>query len=490
MSRKPQGKNAFSFLRINRAAEEEIQKFNNNVIHMSYSTNENNKDKKNLYPKRPNQTKYSNGSSEINVIQNTTYQSKNRNNYSNKKDNNKSAILPIKKNKSGIVINIYSRKQDSEKDDLVINEDNYCYDNDNQTEKDEYERLRNNRNVINVSDAIDLVREIWIKNTKIINAANFGINNNNYFMNKIAKNKIVKGAKFFIKAKKKWEKELKKEFENFFTIYKTSSKDRFIYTEENYIRDLSNSIFLPKNNDNNLYIINPPNNFHPVNKMNYKLIKPKDRNKLESELLDYYTTNKNNYCTNIDNNDDIEEQKLRPIYALSKPQIDELYKELNPEKQRNWGLSKNNFIISRQVALDYEIIEIYTPKSNKDNNTYRLKGNEIFFDSNLRNENSIKNNSQNFGQYTPISMLNDKFFVYAISRNIKYSVPENQGFINYINYDNYSKKEFGKKDLQKNKFSLKIARMNKFENTNKKKNNNVIDYSKYSSGSDKNSKNK
>ena len=151
MSRKPQGKNAFSFLRINRAAEEEIQKFNNNVIHMSYSTNENNKDKKNLYPKRPNQTKYSNGSSEINVIQNTTYQSKNRNNYSNKKDNNKSAILPIKKNKSGIVINIYSRKQDSEKDDLVINEDNYCYDNDNQTEKDEYERLRNNRNVINVS---------------------------------------------------------------------------------------------------------------------------------------------------------------------------------------------------------------------------------------------------------------------------------------------------------------------------------------------------
>ena len=49
---------------------------------------------------------------------------------------------------------------------------------------------------------------------------------------------------------------------------------------------------------------------------------------------------------------------------------------------------------------------------------------------------------------------------------------------------------FGKKDLQKNKFSLKIARMNKFENTNKKKNNNVIDYSKYSSGSDKNSKNK
>ena len=57
MSRKPQGKNAFSYLRINRAAEEEIQKFNNNVIHMSYSTSDNNNNKKNIYPKRPNQTK-------------------------------------------------------------------------------------------------------------------------------------------------------------------------------------------------------------------------------------------------------------------------------------------------------------------------------------------------------------------------------------------------------------------------------------------------
>ena len=466
MSRKPQGKNAFSYLRINRAAEEEIQKFNNNVIHMSYSTTDNNNNnKKNIYPKRPNQTKYSNGSSEVNVIQNTTYQTKNKNNFSNKKDNNKSVILPIKKNKSGIVINIYSRKQDSEKEDLVINEDNYCYDNENQTEKDEYERLRNNKYVINESDAIDLVREIWIKKSKIIKAINLDISDKNYFKNRNAKNKIVKGTKFCIKSKKKWEKELTKELENFFTIYKTSSID-------------------------SLYIINPPNNFQPVHKINYKLIKPKDRNKLESELFDYYNKNKNNYYTNIDNNDDIEEQKLRPIYALSKPQIDELYKELNPEKPKDWGLSKNNLIISPQVALDYEIIEIYTPKSNKDNNTYRMKGNEIFFDSNLRNENSIKNSSQNFGQYTPISMLNDKFFVYAISRNIKYSVPESQGFINYLNYDKYSKKEFGKNDLQKNKFSLKIARMNKFENNNKKKNNNVIDYSKYSSGSDKNSKNK
>ena len=104
---------------------------------------------------------------------------------------------------------------------------------------------------------------------------------------------------------------------------------------------------------------------------------------------------------------------------------------------------------------------------------------------------NYKSNSQEFGQYTPLSLLNEKFFLYAISRNIKFSVPENQGFINYLNYDKYKRIEYKKEQyhLQKNKFSLKIARTNnKIENMIKKKNNNIIDYSKYSSGDDRNSK--
>jgi hypothetical protein len=180
--------------------------------------------------------------------------------------------------------------------------------------------------------------------------------------------------------------------------------------------------------------------------------------------------------------------------VLSKPQIRELYDELNldKEKKRDWGIDKNSLTIVRQVNLDYEVMEIFTPRVNIDNNTNRTKYNDNFIDTNRKNENSIKNNSQDFGQYTPISMLNDKFFVYAITRNIKYSVPESQGFINYLNYDKYVKRDFGNDKLQKNKFSLKIAKINKNENNNKKKNNNnsVIDYSKYSSGSDRNSKNK
>ena len=107
-----------------------------------------------------------------------------------------------------------------------------------------------------------------------------------------------------------------------------------MYTEENYIKDLSNSIFIPKDSQNDLYIINPPNNLKTLNNKKYQLINPKDRNQLESQLLEYYNQNKNNYYTNIDNNDDIEEQKLRPIYVLSKPQICDIYNELNPQNKQ------------------------------------------------------------------------------------------------------------------------------------------------------------
>ena len=491
MSKKPKGKNAFTSLYMNRVAEEEIKKYKNNAIHLSYSTTENNNPKYNQLSKKPNQTKYTNGSSDINFLQKSTYQSRNKNSSSNKK--NKTYIETaeyrknpqIKKNKSGIVINIYSRKNEIDKDNIIVNDDNYCFDNENdkQTERDEYEQSKYNK--INELDAVGVVRNVWINSIKISNESNFDIFN---VSNKNKINKIAKEINFNIISKNKWGKELRKENDYNFTIYKTSLKDKFMYTEENYIKDLSNSIFIPKDSKNDLYIINPPNNLKTLNNTKYKLIHPKDRNQLESQLLEYYNQNKNNYYTNIDNNDDIEEQKLRPIYVLSKPQICDIYNELKPKNKQVFEIVRNTMTISPQMVLDYDTIEVFTPRTNKDNNTNRTKyNNNNIYDSNyIHNDNSIKNNSQDFGQYTPISMLNEKFFIYAISRNIKYSIPENQGFINYLNYDKYVKKYYRNDLLQKNKFSLKITKIN----INKKKNPNIIDYSKYSSGTDKNSKNK
>ena len=110
-----------------------------------------------------------------------------------------------------------------------------------------------------------------------------------------------------------------------------------------------------------------------------------------------------------------------------------------------------------------------------------------------------KRSSKEFGQFTPISMLNEKFVVYAVSRNIKYSIPERQGFLNFINY-NY-KKVFDNDTLKRNNFSLKIEKCNdsnesfkSSKNSSKrnnetidKKTNNIIDYSKYSNNSNKSS---
>ena len=515
MSKNLKGKNAFTSLRMNRAAEEEIMKYNNNAIHLAYSANKNTNQNYNNISKNINPIKISNGSSEVN---NTNYQTKNRNNSSKKKENNNEINKNIteykiktrgKKNKSGIIINIYSRKSD--KDEISINDENY-FDNENeqnQTENEEFENLRNKKD-FDEFDAVSMVKNMWIKNNKISNESNVEIYNVNNNFN--SNNEIIKVINFNIIPKNnKWEKEMKKENADFFTIYKTGLKlNKYLYTETNYLKDLSNSIFLSKEKENELYIINPPNK-ESLTKIKFTKINPKDYNELESDLLDYYTQNKLSYYTNIDNNDDIEEQKLKPIYVFSKPQITHLYNELNElkeEKRRDWGSGRNILSISRQVGVDYEIIEVFTPRLNKDNNTYRTLSNknnntdsnnnkeENIITSDINNMNNInnikdKNDSKEFGQYTPIEMLNEKFFVYAISRNIKYSIPQNQGFINYLNYDKYKRKDYmkGNYQLQKNKFSLKITKVNnKIEINNNKRKNNIIDYSKYSSGSDKYSK--
>ena len=512
MSKNLKGKNAFTSLRINRTAEEEIKKYNNNAIHMAYSAskNNNNNNNKNI-SKNSNQKRPSNGFYEINN-NNSNINNKTINNTSIKKDKNNliyNSDFKAKsktKTKSGIVINIYSRKTD--KDEIFLYDDNYNeeennYNDDNeQNNSDKDDNLRN-KGVINDIDAINVVTNLWMKNNKISNESNFEVFRNikNESSKNINKNVIMKENNFEIISNKNWANKIREENENFFTIYKTGLKEnKYLYKEINYIKDLCNSITLPKDINNELYIINPPNNYELTNKIKYQIIKPKDRNELESQLLEYYTQNKINYNTNIDNNDDIEESKLKPIYVLNKPQINQLYNELNDineikekkieksTERKEWGNGNNIFSISKQIGLDYEVIEVFTPAINKDNNTYRTKTDPL--NSNDIKEN-YKSNSQEFGQYTPLSLLNEKFFLYAISRNIKFSVPENQGFINYLNYDKYKRIEYKKEQyqLQKNKFSLKIARTNnKIENMIKKKNNNIIDYSKYSSGDDRNSK--
>ena len=162
--------------------------------------------------------------------------------------------------------------------------------------------------------------------------------------------------------------------------------------------------------------------------------------------------------------------------------------------------------VERQTAIDYKIIEIFTPKNyNIDNNSYYSMTKRSIITSDLQKErisetNYIgkKSSSEDFGQFTPISMLNEKFNVYAVSRNLKYSTPERQGFLNFIN-SNFKAKCFDTIKLKRNNFSLIIEKYENLDsfkssknNTKRidesldKKNDSIIDYSKYSNNSIKN----
>ena len=305
-----------------------------------------------------------------------------------------------------------------------------------------------------------------------------------------------------------WNDTIKKEKNKFFTIMKTNNKDNFLYSENNYIKDLTRNINLPPNNNNFFYIFNNDDYINNNNKLDYKLVKPKNKNQLESYLYNYYQENKKNYY--LRNKDNNEELKINPIYILNDKQVKQLCEEIsNDNKSRN----KNEFLVTqlsveKQTNVDYEIVEVFTPKNknidNNSNNPMSKRSSELTKD--LKNEkvNEVnykreKKSSGEFGQYTPISMLSDKFGIYAVSRNVKYSVPQRQGFISILSNN---KGSFNCDQLKRNNFSLKIEWCEKEkeslknsknttkrnnESIDKKNDGNIIDYSKISGNSYKSS---
>ena len=300
----------------------------------------------------------------------------------------------------------------------------------------------------------------------------------------------------------KWNDSIRKENNKYFTITKSVNKDNFLYSEMNYIKDLTKNINLQPNNFNTFYLLNNDNYIND-DKLDYKLVKPKNKNQLESDLYKFYQEKKSNYLKNKDNN---EELKINPIYVLNDKQIQQLRGEItNDDKSRN--NNKNEFLINqlsveKMPNVDYEIIEVFTPKNkNLDNNTNdQISKRSSNLTKDLKNEKvsevnykSEKKSSGEFGQYTPISMLSDKFGIYAVSRNVKYSVPQRQGFISILNHN---KGSYNYDKLKRNNFSLKIewyeqgkdslknskdTTKRNNERIDKKNDGSIIDYSKISS---------
>ena len=453
-----------------------------------------------------------------------------------------------------IIIDLVSNKDDNEtvKTESNLYENDYLYKNsvnnkDNNSEINNDENMENKDN--NISDykidylqnALNKVAERWINDCeekqefnilflcneidakkkeiekiinrwenekKIVKETVYSIINSN-------KNLREKRKEINSNMRNRWKNNIKKENNKYFSILKKIDKDNFLYSEKNYIKDLTKNICFSKELDNTFFIINNVHYSNDFNKIDFKLIKTNNRNQLENDLYNFYQERKGYYIKNKDNN---EELKLNPIYIVNDNQIKQLYEKLNFEhksKKITENYLETQLSIARQTAIDYEIIEIFTPKNkNIDNNSCNSNAKRSNFSNDIKtdrisemNHKGDQKSSEDFGQYTPLSMLNEKFFVFAVSRNIKYSIPEKQVYINLINYNKSIKENKSFDILKKNTFSSKKEKYNNLEdsksqkNNEKKlnesidnKNNSIIDYSKYSNNSnessEKNLKNK
>ena len=317
----------------------------------------------------------------------------------------------------------------------------------------------------------------WKKNIQIKKEVNINfIKDKNAFYYKNMKEKwnndikIIKGNNLTflvdeVKLKEKemndmllrWNNGLKDDNNIIISFKELQDKNIFKYSEEKYLKDVISSAQFPeiiKNNNNIFYLLNISNN---PNKLNYKVINPKDKNELESLVFSFYKENKLN--SNIKGSNNSLEQlfQIHPLIILNEEQMNQLNEKINKSKIKDsveytgTDSKKENadtqFTISKQIAIDYEIIEQTQSNITK---TDKLSDTRKVF--------------QDFGQSTPLSMLYEKFLVFAVSRNIKYSVNSPQNNVFYINELNKIKKYgFDSEKLLVNKFSLWVEKIDKIE---------------------------
>lgn len=540
-------KNNFSSLSMFRVAEEEINK---NKYPIKIENNKNNKNLNNIkYSQNENKTKASDknsrNKSEVKVSHYSSVDTKGFSQLKNQAKLNNSKIKVSKeKDKNSINKNspqtfqVKAAKKKPYKQidriiiDLVSNDDNQTNSNytekeyllkTNKTEENEYfDKIENKDNNINnkngLNNALNYVINRWKDESKLEKEESINLlfddilkkkREIEFIVNRWKSSKIVNQNSFSLLKKEegidngkeainiinRWKNNVEKENKEFFTIKKTALKhDIFLYSEKNYIKDLTKNIYLPKNNENILCILNNDNYMNDFNKIDYKVIKPNNKNQLENDLNDFYNEKKIDYLKNKDNN---EELKINPIYILNNKQINLLYENLNKEKNKNNKVFETSqLIIEKQKLIDFEIIEIFTPKyKNRDNNTNFNSKRNASYNRGIKNDkvNELNFEGQkkiykDFGQETPFSMLDEKFNVYAVSRNSKFSMPESQGHVNYINA-NFSNGHFNSKILKKNNFSLKIEKCEKIDSQKSTSKgidkDNIIDYSNLSGNSNK-----
>ena len=214
----------------------------------------------------------------------------------------------------------------------------------------------------------------------------------------------------------------------------------------------------------------------------------------KKSLFSKKNNNNNSNKENINNNIDLDFEEFSPIIILSQKDIINLYNIINPKRESKQKLF--NYTINK-FSIRYECCKTKKNFQSQANDNFLIKGKNIkkynffpinvdnfeltniiyksqkFSDQNIESETylatltnnyksynkelmnlelyssankkekdkdiDIEKSIQDFGQTTPISLLYEKYFIYAVSKWIKLSVPSPQNEI-YINYNYKSDK--------------------------------------------------
>lgn len=229
----------------------------------------------------------------------------------------------------------------------------------------------------------------------------------------------------------------------------------FKYSEKQYINDLIKGLHLTENNinNNNFFILNlnQINNENNINNINSKAIKANSINELEVEINNFYNEYKNKNTINKNLNEI--SSNINPIFIINEEQIKKLYLECYNDKSKNELKAETNYF-SKAISFGNEEQKSFGSKKDMD----------------ISGIDNSKRTFEDFGQSTPLSMLDEKFYVYAVSRTNKYSIKSSQSNISllrkYSNSIGYKTIfSFDMNNLNINHFSLWIEKLERTDST-------------------------
>ena len=376
----------------------------------------------------------------------------------------------------------------------------------------------NENKKLDISEAINMILTRWKNNQKIKESnlsfitkqESFLLNKKNYI------NGLINKININSNTIKEEEKEKKNNFQEKYILIKQNNNSK----ENNFIYD----ILTPNTNEEvensiNSFIFRSNDNKENLNNNSVEtLMSTQDNNYLNNGKKKSKFNNKNNQIKSgmqeIINLNSAKNQKeeFSPIFILTSKDIKELYeivfKDINENKEkkinytigskinvnfinkrneeklkgkvenkRYRNLDEINFeifpvkgdkfefinIVPNEVRANYNI-DVSNIQLNQSDYINKIKGGENDFEY-LLNKNK---EMEDFSQNTPISLLQEKYFIYAVSKWIKFSMPNPQSQL----YVKYSYKTghpmFDPINLIMTNFTLWIERIETKRNDNKK----------------------